>query len=299
MNRLAQTARSYIATVGMFDGVHRGHVFMLKQLREIALREGLDTLVLTFSHHPLEFIAPARAPKMLTTAEQRVALIDATGYADKVEVLNYTHDDFKRIGADFLKLLQERYQVTAFAMGFNNHIGCDRAGIEDLRTASLPVYGIGPLAEDVDVSSSAIRAFLSDGNLAAAENALGRPYKVVGQVVSGNQIGRTIGFPTANVSLSDNDLMLPARGVYAVDVRLSTEETFRGMANVGVRPTVAKEPTVDTLEVNIFDYNGNLYGEEVDVTFIARIREERAFPSIEALRKQLEDDRRVALNINR
>jgi len=148
------------------------------------------------------------------------------------------------------------------------------------------------------VCSSAIRAALARGDVASANRMLGRPYSLRGKVVGGKRLGRTIGYPTANISLGDDSLLVPARGVYAVSVTLDDGETKRGMLNIGVRPTVdGSEAPETTLEVNIFDWDGSLYGREIEVSFLARLRDERRFDNIEQLKKQLDEDRRAALDI--
>lgn len=293
--------KHYIATVGMFDGVHRGHVFMLGQLAEIARREKFEAMAITFARHPLEVLAPERAPKLITTVEQRIELLKDSGTIERVEVLDFGRSDFCHTGREFLAMLHESYGVDALAMGFNNHIGCDHASAAALAGACIPVYEISELPADGggEVNSSAVRKAISTGGVDVAAKILGRFFSLRGIVVAGKQLGRTIGFPTANISTADMvGIIMPPCGVYAVDVTLPGGASKRGMANIGHRPTIdGGLPQQLSFEVNIFDYNANLYGKTIDVAFLTRLRDEQHFPTLDDLRRQLEADRLSAKNI--
>lgn len=280
------------ATVGMFDGVHRGHCIILDTLTSYCTNHGLQPVVYTFGTHPIAELAPGRQPERISTNSDREALLLAGG-AKSVRVL-----DFKDIrslsAAEFLvKLRQENCH--ALIMGFNNHIGSDRLNATQANSLGIiPVVEAPTLPELKHVSSSAIRSALTRGDVDETRNMLGRSYSITGKVGSGRQIGRTIGFPTANIELPDQ--LLPADGVYAVDVKIESHNGLhRGMANIGLRPTVGGNQR--WLEVNIFDYDGNLYGSALTVNFLRRLRPEQRFDSLEDLRNALAADRVAAKSV--
>lgn len=277
------------ATVGMFDGVHLGHRTILDTLTEYCSQTGLEPRVCTFTTHPMALLAPERTPVRISTNAERRRLLKEAG-VDRVDELDFA--DIRALTArEFLERLAEE-GTRALIMGFNNHIGCDR-----LNAAQAADLGIMPVVEAPvcpgreGISSSAVRAALADGRVRDAAAMLGRPYTITGIVAPGNRIGRTIGFPTANISLPEQ--MLPADGVYAVDVEIPGEEApRRGMANIGMRPTVGGAGR--WLEVNIFDYAADLYGKPVGVRFLERLRAERRFGSLSELQAALEADRAAA-----
>lgn len=290
-------SKRYLATVGMFDGVHRGHVFVLNMLEAEAARRGLTPLALTFSQHPMTIVAPISKPALLSSPQTRKDLIESVTNVE-VRVLDTNRELLAMTGADFLAMLHRDYGVEAFMMGFNNHIGSDRADAEALSSACIPVLPMPPLPEGDTVNSTAVRAAISEASFAKAHEMLGHDWRYRGLVVEGKQLGRTIGFPTANIEPDVADLILPPSGVYAVEVHLDPSHTYRGMANIGHRPTVDAPDAPKSFEINIFDYNGDLYGKYIEVSFLARLRSEQHFTTIEALRSQLEADRDEARNIN-
>lgn len=287
----------YIATAGMFDGVHRGHQFLLRQLAAEAQRRGLKPVVFTFSRHPLETIAPQRAPKLLTTPEQRIDLIRELSGIEHVELLDPTPEFLRTSGKTFLEGLHRDHQVDAFAMGFNNHIGSDGATAATLDDAPADIIALPEMESDEPVNSTAVRRALASGDINTAERILGHRWQYRGKVVDGKRLGRTIGFPTANIEGERSGLILPPNGVYAVDITLPDGMPRRGMANIGCRPTVDAPGSPATLEVNIFGFDGDIYGAPADITFLQRLRDERHFANLEELRRQLEADRNAAKNI--
>lgn len=295
--------KGFVATIGMFDGVHLGHRFLLDRVRREAAGRGLATLVVTFAEHPLSVINASLAPKRLTTNERRTKLLLDSGI-DRVETLEFDETLRQLTAAEFMRHLRDSYGVATLVMGFNHRFGHDRPAtreqyVEVGRAVGVDVVFAEPYDGDggENVCSSAIRTALTAGDVAAANRMLGRPYSLRGKVVGGKQLGRKIGFPTANIS-TDDSLLIPARGVYAVDVTLDDGEKRRGMLNIGVRPTVdGSVAPVTTLEVNIFDWDGSLYGRKIEVAFLARLRDERRFDGIEQLKKQLDEDRRAALDV--
>lgn len=285
----------YIATAGMFDGVHRGHHFVLSALVRDANARGLEPLVFTFAQHPMAIVAPHKAPSLLTSPSQREALIASVAGIRRVETIETTAEFLAKDARKFLDDIHERHAVDVFLMGFNNHIGSDRATAAQLADASVEVELLPPLEGDSSVSSSAVRSAIAACDFVHAEALLGHQWLYEGIVVHGRQLGRTIGFPTANIEPAAASLLLPPSGVFAVDTILPDGSVFRGMANIGTRPTVGGHKA--TFEVNIFGFEGNLYGRMVKVRFLKRLRDERPFVSLDELRQQLEADRNLALGI--
>lgn len=283
----------HIAVVGTFDGVHRGHRFLLDELRSRGEAAGLSPMVVTFAAHPLSVVRPEAAPKLLTTLDERVRLLREAGAGDVV-VLPFD-DELRQMSArEFMAMLRDRHGVRELLIGFNHRFGRDRLGDPaDYRRIGREI-GVDVAqadeyrpADGVAVSSSAIRKNIMDGDVAAAARSLGRSYSVAGTVGRGKQLGRTIGFPTANVVDIDPDKILPATGVYAATVTAGGKPR-RAVVNVGHRPTVdtaADAPL--SIEAHIPGFAGDLYGEPVEVAFDRRIRGERRFPSLDALRSQI------------
>ena len=282
-----------IAVVGMFDGVHTGHRHLLTQLREEARRRGLTPMAVTFSNHPLEIIAPERAPRLLTSPSVKQRLIEELG----VECVTIPFDrELRHTSSEgFLKMMRSRYGVEALVMGFNNRFGHDaprdfndyrRLG-ENCGVAIIPATEFAPGGRKI--SSTEIRALIAGGNMEEATRLLGRPYAVAGTVESGKQLGRTIGFPTANLRPSEPRQLLPQPGVYA-----TTALGLPAMTNIGSRPTVDNGGAY-TIETHIIGADTDLYGSELEIAFRRRLRDERRFPSVDALRRQLEADREEAM----
>lgn len=286
-----------VAAVGMFDGVHEGHRSLLSDLLQIGRRRNMPVAVITFRGHPLSLIAPGRAPRLLSAPEEKERLLRAIG-VDRVIFEDFTPEFRAMTGVEFLKMLREKYGVKALVAGFNNHFGSDR-----MDAATATAHSVETGVEIISshelhhesgtaVSSSAIRAFLAAGDVCSAAALLGSPYILYGKVVTGKGLGRTIGFPTANVAPWSPSALVPAPGVYAVDVRIEGfEEKFRGMMNIGFRPTVDNAECADiSQEVNIFDFSADIYGRTVGVEFLKRLRDEVAFPDIDALKERLVQD---------
>lgn len=273
------------AETGVFDGVHLGHASMLEALHAYAAARGMRTRVYTFRNHPLTSLRPQDAPQRLTTAAQRATLIRACNIDSVVDM------DFDSIrsltAAGFLARLRDN-GVRTLLMGFNNHIGCDRCNAaEAAEKGIIDIVPVEPLPQLAHISSSAVRATLAQGNVAAASHMLGRQYCVDGTVEHGRAIGHTIGFPTAN--LGNIPQMLPADGVYAADVTVPGQTMRRrAVANIGMRPTV--NGTSRTVEVHIPDFSGDIYGYSVNLAFLARLRDERRFDSLDALKAAIAAD---------
>lgn len=272
----------FAATIGMFDGVHRGHQFVLRQLAEQARRHHLQPLAITFDRSP-------RQEQVLTPLNEKLRLIRANGI-DHVEVLRFT-PELKALSArQFMEQeLRQRLGVRLLLTGYDNRFGHNREeGFDDYvrHGRELGINVIGLPAEG-DVSSSYIRQLLTDGHVAEAADCLGHPYVVSGHVGHGQHIGTGLGFPTANLVPDDARQLIPAVGAYAVIVK-PPSGTYHGMMNIGTRPTFDGQTT--TLEVHILHHDEDLYGQSLSVAFIGRLREERPFRSAEALRQQLQQD---------
>ena len=301
-----------VVTTGFFDGVHLGHRRVLETVVSSARERGEEAVVVTFWPHPRTVLQQdARDFRLLTSLEEKKALLAAAGI-DRTEVLPFTRE-FASLKADeYLSLLQQRYGASLIVMGYDNRIGSDRKTFKDmeaywspnpssLRSSSLPtaLTAVGPLpftwpraatgSEDqqASISSTRIRKALEEGDVEAANGMLGYEYGLHGVVVAGNRMGRTIGFPTANMQLYEPLKLVPQNGVYAVNVEV-TGNVFRGMCNIGTRPTVGG--TARTIETHILGFNEDISGLPLRVRFLRRIRDERKFPSLDALRAQLEQD---------
>ncbi len=296
------------AVIGMFDGVHRGHRFLLDCLRKEAYLQGLTPEIFTFPGHPLNVVAPGKAPRLLTEPEEKLRLLTETGFP--VNHINFmVFDEYTRaLTADrFMEMLSAKYGVRLIVRGFNNRFGTERhlTGEDYRRLAAghgielidaLPYMGEG--TERIEISSSVIRQKLEQGNVQEAVSLLGHPYSLSGYVVSGKQLGRRIGFPTANIVCPHPSKLIPPDGVYvckAFTATMSgTSETsgraFRAMVNIGSRPTVDGPGATRTIEAHILDFREDLYGKELTLWFYGRLRDEVRFGSIEELELQLEKD---------
>lgn len=291
------------AVIGTFDGVHRGHRYLFDQVKILAGAERASTIAFTFDRHPLAVVDPDREPAALTTLEERCRLIANAGI-DRVEVLPFSPRLRSLTAAEFVSWLRDQYGVTDLMLGFNQTIGSDRvkAGSDQWLNVGIQtgvrVYTgaqAPPCRATDNICSSEVRAALSRGNVEAAQDILGRPYRLEGTVVDGQHIGRTIGFPTANLRPLPPNAAVPAPGVYAV--RAVIDGRARpAMANIGYRPTVdhSEKPHL-TIEIHLINFRGNLYNRSIAVDFMARLRDERKFDSLDDLQQRLQHDRNDAL----
>ena len=281
-----------VVTTGFFDGVHLGHRHVLETLVSSARERGEEALVVTFWPHPRAVLQQdARDFRLLTSLEEKKALLLACG-VDRVEVIPFTRAFAALTAAEYLDLLREKYGATLVVMGYDNRIGSDHRTAAELpgvvvvdEVKSLPSF---PGLSGESMSSTKIRRALEEGNVTGAATMLGRPYGLIGVVVAGNRLGRTIGFPTANMQLYEPLKLVPGNGVYAVEVEVLGQK-YRGMTNIGTRPTVGG--TTRTIETHILDFDQDIYGLPLEIRFLRRIRSEIHFPSLDALRAQLEKDR--------
>ena len=287
-----------IATTGFFDGVHSGHRLVIERLVSLARERGDESLVVTFWPHPRAVLQDgARELRLLNSLEEKKELLRSLG-VDRIEVLDFTRSFAALTAEQYLRdVLRSRFGVTTLLMGYDNRLGSDRLtasslmpiaasmGIELIELAPLSFRPSGASGE---ISSTKIRAALEDGDIAAANEMLGYDYALKGVVVAGNRLGRTIGFPTANMKLYEPLKLVPGRGVYVVEAEVLGKK-YRGMTNIGQRPTVGG--TFTTIETHILDFDEDIYGLPLRITFLRRLRDEVHFPSLEALKRQLEKDR--------
>lgn len=285
-----------IATIGFFDGVHIGHCHLINMLKKVARERGVESCVITFDRHPRQVVQPEWCPEMLTTLEEKTQLLEATGI-DRCEVLHFDREMANLSAHDFmLHTLKEKLGVSILVTGYDNRFGHNRSeGFEDYvrygKEIGIEVIKGEELTDGSNnVSSSSIRRMLKEGRIEDATRCLGREYQLTGTVVGGEHIGRTIGFPTANIRPDDSSKLIPANGVYAVDVwsQAGDINRERAMLNIGTRPTF--NGTATTIEVHIPHFAGNLYGSTLSIAFLRKIREERKFDSPEALVEQLNKD---------
>jgi len=296
------SARGAVVTMGTFDGVHRGHHAVLAEVTRRARASGLTSVLVTFEPHPLAVVNPAAAPKLLTLPEEKRALVAAQGIEQFV-LMPFTPAVAQLDAEAFVSRLRDTYAMRELVMGYDHGFGRGRAGDVELvrRLAQQQGFGMAVVAAVKDngqpISSTLIRTALAHGDLDAAARWLGRSYGIRGTVVRGAGRGRTIGIPTINLASPDTRKLLPPDGVYAVVVTIGKRETgnekrYGGMMNQGPRPTFGEASR--TLEVHLFDFDGELYGEVVDVEWVRRLRAVQAFPSRDALVAQLERDRQAA-----
>lgn len=285
-----------IATIGFFDGVHIGHCHLINMLKKVARERGVEACVITFDRHPRQVVQPEWCPEMLTSLEEKTQLLKATGI-DRCEVLHFDRETANQSAHDFmLHTLKEKLGVSILVTGYDNRFGHNRSeGFEDYvrygKEIGIDVIKGEELTDGSNnVSSSSIRRMLKEGRIEDATRCLGREYQLTGTVVGGEHIGRTIGFPTANIRPDDSSKLIPANGVYAVDVwsQAGDINRERAMLNIGTRPTF--NGTATTIEVHIPRFAGNLYGSTLSISFLRKIREERKFDSPEALVEQLNKD---------
>jgi len=293
LHNLRKEHRGCVATIGNFDGVHLGHQAVFRNLRQRAEDLGLPTTVVTFEPQPMEYFAPEAAPARLTRLREKLAALK-DAQIERVILLEFG-PKLANMEADWFvqKLLIDGLDVRYLFVGDDFKFGKGREGDIDLlrvvgKKRGFEVENMNTFAMDEGrVSSTLIRESLSRGDLEAASQYLGRPYRICGRVAHGDERGRTIGFPTANVNLHRK--VSPLRGVFAVKVGGLGEEAIPGVANIGNRPTVRGDMT-HLLEVFLFDFNRNIYGEHLDVEFCHKIRDEKKFDNFEQLKHQIELD---------
>ena len=289
MNHAEQNTAGRVATVGTFDGVHRGHRAVLQTVKRIADAEGLRPAVITFDRHPLEVVAPERAPKRLMTPADEAATLGSLGL--EVEVIPFTRELMGLSAGEWMERMARDMGVRTLVVGYDNTFGrdgIDMSVADYIRLGRL--HGIEVVKAPIvpAISSSAIRRAVGEGRVEKAAGMLGRPYSLEGTVEQGNRLGRTIGFPTANLR-PEAGRLVPANGVYSADAILPGGERRRAVVNIGVRPTVG-DNLRPTVEAHIIGWHGDLYGKELTLEFLRHLRDERRFDSLDSLKRQIEAD---------
>lgn len=286
--------RNAVVTIGTFDGVHTGHQYILQQLRETAAVCGGETVIVTFDPHPREVLAPQdKAVRLLTTLSEKIALLEAQGI-DHLVVAPFTKA-FSELSAQAYveDFLISTFQPHSIIIGYDHRFGHNREGGLELLEAEQQKFGFRlieipqQIVHDLAVSSTKIRKSLQNGQIRLATELLGYPYFIGGTVIHGDKMGRQLGFPTANIEINNTRKLIPAQGVYAVNVRVSGK-TFKGALNIGTRPTFQGSEL--RIEVYILDFDEEIYGAPIRVEFTDYIRADRKFASVEALVEQMKAD---------
>ncbi len=293
-----------VITTGTFDGVHRGHQQIIEQLKTEAAAVNGETVIITFHPHPRMVVTPARQPlSLLNTLAEKTELLRHYGI-DHLVVIPFTGEFAEMEAAVYIRdFLVHTFHPHTIVTGYDHKFGHNRQGnyqmLEDF--ASQYAYTVkeipGRVLEHSAISSTRIRESLLHGDCAAANELLGYHYFFSGKVVKGNQLGRTIGYPTANLVVEDAHKLIPANGVYAVELKItdSPDTVYKGMMNIGTRPTV--NGTTQVTEVNIFDFDRDIYGEMVTVYLGQHLRSEVKFSGLEELKLQLGKDKEEALGV--
>ena len=291
-----------VATIGFFDGVHRGHQFLIRHLVETARQDGLASTVITFDEHPRKVLQSDYQPEMLSTLDSKLLLLSKTE-VDNAVVLHFDRQMAALSAREFMQqVLHDHLNVKKLFIGYDHRFGHNRAdtfddyvrygeemGIEVIKNEAFQIDGI-------NISSSVIRSFLKEGEIEMANRCLGYPYTIIGKVVNGYHEGRKLGFPTANLDMSHFGQLIPAPGVYAVNARMENTVVWKhGMMNIGTRPTFNGKGI--TLETHIFNFDGDIYNQLLLVSFVKRIRGERKFDGPEELALQLKEDEETVLSL--
>ena len=284
-----------VVATGFFDGVHLGHRLVITQLVGAAAVRGDESMVVTFWPHPRNVLQKeARSLRLLTSLSEKKQMLESLG-VNRVEVMPFTKEFSAMTTREYLERLMADYGVKAVLIGYDNRMGCDADGADQVaQTAAdlgLEVIRTQMVPSELGyaVSSTKIRERLEEGDVRAASTMLGYDYSLHGVVVAGNRLGRTIGFPTANMQMYEPLKLVPGNGVYFVKVETLGRQFF-GMCNVGCRPTVSSG-NYRTIETHIFNFDEDIYGLDIKVTFLEKIRDEIKFESLDALKSQLEKDK--------
>jgi len=281
-----------VASIGFFDGVHRGHRYLIEQVEDEAQRRGMDTMLITFNRHPREVLHPDFVPHLLTSAEEKLQLLRQTGLK-RVEILDFTPEMSQLSARDFMRdILHKKLGVKVLVMGYDHKFGNGGGTLEDYvrwgREVGIEVIRAKELPQEY-VSSSECRRRLQEGDVEGAAQLLGHRYLLTGKVGQGRHVGTGLGFPTANV-VAERGKVLPKKGVYAVWVNLGDGTRLKGMLNIGKRPTLDNGEDT-SIEVNILDFTGDVYNKTIQLEFAKRLRDEQKFNSLEELQQQLAEDR--------
>lgn len=290
-----------VVTTGTFDGVHVGHRKIIDRLNEIAAKINGESVLLTFHPHPRMVLFPDdHGLELISTLDEKIRLLEEAGI-DNLIIHPFTKEFSRTTSIDFIRnILVDKLGTSVLVIGYDHHFGRNREGSFEHLRESGPLYGFQVEeisvqdVDDVAVSSTKIRKALHEGDVVTAEKYLSHPFEITGTVIHGDKLGRTLGFPTANIHVDSDVKIIPANGVYACHVLLR-EEKLSGMLNIGLRPTVNGNER--RVEVNIFDFDKELYDKQITVVLKHRIRDEKRFENIDALKAQLNLDKENALSV--
>ncbi|MCY7423135.1 MAG: bifunctional riboflavin kinase/FAD synthetase [Chitinophagaceae bacterium] len=292
--------KNAVITIGTFDGVHLGHQQIIRQLKSEAASIGGETVIITFHPHPRIIVGGPSPVKILNTLEEKIELLDSKGI-EHVVVIPFNEEFASQDAGEYItNFLVAKFQPHTIIIGYDHRFGKNRQGdyhlledrgtIHNYRVKEIPEH----VLNEVIISSTRVREALVKSDIDTANKYLGYPYFFEGMVVEGNKLGRTLGYPTANLKIAEEAKLVPGNGVYAVQVRLHNK-TYKGMMNIGVRPTV--DGLNRMIEVNIFDFDQDIYGEKLRVTVLHHLRGEIKFNGLDALKAQLTQDRNEALKV--
>jgi len=290
-----------VFTTGTFDGVHTGHQVIIRRLNQLAANSNGENIILTFHPHPRMVLHKDDSNlKLLNTLEEKTSLLSKYG-VDNLVVTPFSKEFSQLTAEQYVEdFIWKKFYPRKVVMGFNHRFGNNRTGDIELMTAMGKKLGFeveeieAQMVENISVSSTKIRNALTGGEIETANSLLGHPYTLTGKVVTGEHLGKKLGFPTANLKIEDADKLIPANGVYAVIVKVD-ETNFGGMLNIGFRPTFNGKK--QTIEVHIFDFNEEVYGMNIGVDLVASIRKEMKFNSVDELIHQLKKDKEFSLKI--
>lgn len=290
---LGNGSRKVCLAIGVFDGVHLGHQQIIRQTINDARQHEALALIVTFDKHPNAIVAPDRVPPLIYSLPQKVRVIESLG-ADALFEIPFDREFSQQTGDTFIRsLARDLGKIQSICVGADFVFGCKRSGNVPLlrqlgSELQFQVHGQAAVALDGEtVSSTRIREAIRSGDFDTASQMLGRAYSIAGKVVHGDQLGHKLGFPTAN--LDTTGMLLPPNGVYAAHVRVGTK-LHRSVLNIGIRPTIQNPTPSPRVEVHLLDFTGDLYGQEMEITFADKLRDEKKFPTIEALREQIQQD---------
>ena len=300
MKDMDRSSEARVASIGFFDGVHRGHLCLIEQLRDEAERRGMGSLLVTFDRHPRTVLSPSQVPPLLTTLEEKERLLRETGVSE-IAILPFTLELSRLSAREFMEqVLRRELGVEVLILGYDHAFGHGGGSLDDYvrwgRETGIEVVRAHELSS-LMVSSSKCRRLIEEGDVRGAAEMLGRFYTLSGEVVRGFHVGHELGFPTANLQV-DTEKVMPRNGAYAVWATLADGERHGGMLNIGTRPTIGNGETT-SVEVNLLDYDGNLYDQRLTVEFVARLRDERRFDSRSELMSQLALDEAAARELLR
>jgi len=285
-----------VITVGTFDGIHLGHKSIIQKLTETARKRNCKSVVFTFNNHPRNVLQSDKWLKLITTIQERNTLLSQMG-VDYIYIQDFTKSFSQLTGSAFIQsMLIEKLNLKHLIVGYDHHFGRDRLGdINTIKNIGLvsgfDVSKVEPLEiGNIKVSSSKIRKALESGDIHIANQLLGYDFFITGTIIQGNKLGREIGYPTANVKITDSLKLVPATGVYAVEA-IVKNQNYIGMMNIGFRPTVTENSSASSIEIHLIDFEGDIYESDITVMFKLKIRNEKKFESITDLQAQLAKDK--------